>query len=408
MGLFTDLVDKRPYSMNDFTHDVRSFFRGKQALSGVTVNEETALRYITVYSCVRVLAETLGSLPLSVHRTRSDGGSDKAQDHPVYELIHDLPNDEMTTQTWREASMGHLTLSGNCYSIITHNNKGQAVDLYPIDWHMVDPKRNQSTGKIEYHIADRGKVEVFPIEKVFHIPGFGFDGIKGYSPIRMAAESIGIGMAASEFSARFYGQGMNIGGVLEHPNELSDDAYKRLQTWIEEKGSGMANSWKPLILEEGMKFSRIPMPLTDAQFVETRKFTRDEIGGLFRVPPHMIGNLERATFSNIEHQGIEFVQHTMLPYITRWEQAINWKLFTKEEREKGYYARFNLSGLLRGDYKSRQEGLAIMRQNGVINADTWRSLEGMNPIDGPEGKEYLVNGNMIPVTVAASKGGEKT
>lgn len=406
MGLFTDLVDKRPYSMNDFTRDVRSFLRGKQALSGVTVNEETALRYITVYSCVRVLAETLGSLPLSVHRTRSDGGSDKAQDHPVYELIHDLPNDEMTTQTWREASMGHLTLSGNCYSIITHNNKGQVVDLYPVDWHMVDPKRNPNTGKIEYHIADRGKVEVFPIEKVFHIPGFGFDGVKGYSPIRMAAESIGIGMAASEFSARFYGQGMNIGGVLEHPNELSDDAYKRLQTWIEEKGSGMANSWKPLILEEGMKFSRIPMPLTDAQFVETRKFTRDEIGGLFRVPPHMIGNLERATFSNIEHQGIEFVQHTMLPYITRWEQAINWKLFTKDEREKGYYARFNLSGLLRGDYKSRQEGLAIMRQNGVINADTWRSLEGMNPIDGPEGQEYLVNGNMIPVTAAASKGGE--
>ncbi|ERM17254.1 phage portal protein [Brevibacillus laterosporus] len=406
MGLLTDLVGKRPYSMDDFTRDARSFLRGKQALSGVTVNEETALRYITVYSCVRVLAETLGSLPLSVHLTRSDGGSDKAQDHPVYELIHDLPNDEMTTQTWREASMGHLTLSGNCYSIITHNNKGQVVDLYPVDWHMVDPKRNPSTGKIEYHIVDRGKVEVFPIEKVFHIPGFGFDGIKGYSPIRMAAESIGIGMAASEFSARFYGQGMNIGGVLEHPSELSDEAYGRLQTWIEEKGSGMANSWLPLILEGGMKFSRIPMPLTDAQFVETRKFTRDEIGGLFRVPPHMIGNLERATFSNIEHQGIEFVQHTMLPYITRWEQAINWKLFTKDEREKGYYARFNLSGLLRGDYKSRQEGLAIMRQNGVINADTWRGLEGMNPIDGPEGQEYLVNGNMIPVTAAASKGGE--
>lgn len=407
MGLLSNLVSKSAYSMADFTRDIRNFLRGSPPTAGAKVNEETALRYITVYSCVRVLAEAVGSLPLFVYRTRPNGrGSDKATDHPVYELLHDLPNDEMTSLTWRETSMGHLTLSGNTYSIITFNGKGQAIDLYPVPWNMVEPRRNKDTGKIEYQVNDRGKIEVFPAEKVFHIPGFGFDGIKGYSPIRMAAEAIGLGIAATEFSSRFYSQGMNIGGVLEHPTELSDPAYERLQKWIEEMGSGMANSWKPLILEGGMKFNRIPMPLTDAQFIETRKFTRDEICGLFRVPPHMIANLERSTNNNIEHQGIEFVQHTLLPYVTRWEQTINWKLFTKEERAQGYYAKFNVSGLLRGDYKSRQEGLAIMRQNGVINANTWLELEDMNPIEGEAGEVYLVNGNMIPTTAAAGKGGE--
>lgn len=406
MGLLTDLVSKTPYSMADFNRDIRNIFGGFPTKSGVKVNEESALRYITVYSCVRVLAETLGSLPLFVYRSLPDGGSEKVKDHPAYYLLHDLPNDEMTTQTWREAMMGHLTLSGNCYSIITHNMKGQAMDLYPVPWYSVQPIRNNTSGKIEYQVNDRGKMEVFPSEKVFHIPGFGFDGIQGYSPIRMAAESIGIGMAATEFSARFYGQGMNIGGVLEHPNELSDPAFERLQKWLEEMGSGMANSWKPLILEGGMKFNRIPMPLTDAQFIETRKFTRDEICGLFRVPPHMVANLERATFSNIEHLSIDFVQHSLLPYVTRWEQTINWKCFTQDERGKGYYVKFNVAGLLRGDYKSRQEGLAIMRQNGVINGNDWRGIEELNPIDGDEGTAYLVNGNMIPITSAMSKGGE--
>jgi HK97 family phage portal protein len=408
MGLLSDLVDKSAYSMADFSRDIRSMLGGSATKSGVKVNEESALRYITVFSCARVLAEALGSLPFFVYRPRENGkGSDKATDHPLYGLLHDAPNDEMTSQTWRETSMGHLTLSGNTYSIITVNGKGQVVDLYPIPWNNVDPRRNSSTGKIEYQINDRGKIDIFPAEKVFHIPAFGFDGIKGYSPIRMAAEAIGVGMAASEFSARFYGQGMNIGGVLEHPSGLSDQAYTRLQNWLEEKGSGLAHSWKPLILEEGMKFSRIPMPLTDAQFIETRKFTRDEICGLFRVPPHMIANLERATFSNIEHLSIDFVQHSLLPYVTRWEQTINWKLFSKKDRAAGYYVKANVDGLLRGDYKSRQEGLAIQRQNGVINANDWREKEDMNPLDGLEGTAYLVNGNMIPITTAvAGKGGE--
>lgn len=402
MGLLSRLLIKN-YTMDDFNRDIRAWIGGRPTLAGVQVNEQSAMRYVTVYSCVRVLAETLASLPLFVYRERPSGGSDKARDHPVYGLLHDLPNDEMTSLTWRETQMGHLVLSGNCYAIITTNRRGQPIDLYPVGWHYVEPVRNQETEKIEYHINDRGKIEVFPAEKVFHIPGLGYDGIRGYSPIRMAQEAIGIGLAATEFTARFYGQGMNIGGVLEHPGTLTDKAYENLKRSIEERGSGLANSWRPLILEEGMKWTRIPMPLTDAQFVETKKLNRDEICGLFRVPPHMIANLERATFSNIEHMSLEFVMYTMLPWVKRWEQTINWKLFTPQEREQGYYAKFNLSGLLRGDAKSRAEALHIMRQDGVINADEWREMEEMNPIGGIAGKTYLVNGNMISTEAAANQ-----
>lgn len=411
MGLLTRLVAKNndgSYSMNDFDKEVRERIHRSSTTSTIDVNEDVALRYITVFSCARVLAEALGSLPLFVYKERPGGGADKARDHPVYGLIHDLPNDEMTSMSWRESQMGHHALSGNNYSIITHNRKGDVIDLYPMDWHLIEPTRNKQTNKIEYHYNDRGKIEIFPKEKVFHVPGWGFDGIKGYSPIRMAAEAIGTGIATNEFIARFYGQGMNIGGVLEHPEALGDKAYERLREWVESKGSGLANSWRPLILEEGMKYSRIPMPLADAQFIETRKLNRDEICGLFRVPPHMVANMEKATFSNIEHQDLGFVKHSMLPYLQRWEQAMNWKLFTKAEREKGFYCKFNVEGLLRGDYKSRQEGLAIQRQNGVINADDWRGKEEMNPIGGVNGSAYLVNGNMITPENAVKKGGENT
>lgn len=406
MGLLTRLVVKNQasgFTPDEFFEHYWQRLGGFGSHSGVQVNEESSLRFITIFSCVRVLAEALASLPLVVHKSRPDGGADKGADHPVFDLLYAEPNNEMNTSTWREQQMGNLAISGNCYSILTRNGRGQTVDLYPVPWERCWPYRDPSDGTIKYRVDDRGKYEVFPASEVFHVPGLGFDGILGYSPIRMAQESIGIGMAAAEFAARFYGQGMNAGGILEHPTELSDPAYKRLKDDIEDNWSGMRNSWKPVILEGGMKYTRVSMPMADAQFIETRKFTRDEICGLFRVPPHMIADLERSTNNNIEQQSLEFVMYSLLPYVTKWENAINWKLFSKKDRAQGYYAKFNLSGLLRGDYLSRQQGLAIQRQNGIINANTWREFEEMNPIDGPEGNAYLVNGNMIPTTTAANQ-----
>ncbi|KAF6584990.1 phage portal protein [Paenibacillus sp. EKM211P] len=417
MGILTNIAaQKSEYSMNDFTNDIRKRLYGGRTSSGNQVNEDSAMRFITVFSCVRVLSEAVGALPLFVYKQQSDGRKEKATDHPVYGLLHDLPNTEMTSQSWREAMVGHLSTSGNCYSVLTHNRRGQVFDIYPLDWTTVHPYRNTESGKIEYRISDRGKQEILPAEKMLHIPGFGGNGIVGYSPIRMAAEAVGLGMASAQFTSHFYKNGMNVGGVLEHPGGLSDVAFDRLQEWINEKGVGLGNSWKPLILEEGMKYSRIPMPFVDAQFIETRKLNRDEICGLFRVPPHMIANLERSTNNNIEHQGIEFVMHTLMPYLTRIEAATNWKLFTPAERAAGYYVKFNVDALLRGDYKSRQEGLAIQRQNGIINGDDWNIIEDRNPAPDGSGKEYLVNGNMIPIsravngqtTQAAPEGGDTT
>lgn len=408
MGVFSRILAQKEYSMDDFTNDIRKRLYGGRSSPGDSISESQAMKFITVFSCVRVLAEGVGALPFHVYKTRPGGGKDKAETHPVYELLHDRPNSEMTSQSWRESQTGQLATSGNCYSALHVNRRGQVDDIYPIPWNECLPKRNLTTGDIEYQVAGDG---VYPADRIFHVPGFGFDGLLGYSPIRMAAEAVGMGMAASEFTNHFYKNGMNIGGVLEHPNALSDEAYKRLQEWMNEKGVGLGNSWKPMILEEGMKFSRIPMPFVDAQFIETRKLNRDEICGLFRVPPHMIANLERSTNNNIEHQGIEFVMHTLMPYLTRFEQTANWKLFTKREREAGYYVKFNVDGLLRGDYKSRQEGLAIQRQNGAINADEWRELEDRNPIEDGSGKIYIVNSAAQPLDTAdktSPKGGDTT
>ncbi len=401
MGLIRDLLLKN-YSLSDFDRDIRLWIGGQPTNSGVTVSEETALRHITVYSCVRVRSESFASLPLSVYRRRPSGkGRDEAWDHPVYELIHAAPNTDMTSLTWRETMNGHLDLSGNCYAIITTNRRGQVIDVYPWDWHLIEPRRNQDTGKIEYHLNDRGKIEILPPERVFHVPGLGFDGIKGYSIIRLAREAVGVGMASTEFAARFFGQGMNVGAVLETEKIFKDqeDAdFVRRQ--FEERAGGLANSHRPIILHGGLKFNRIPMPLADAQFIEQIKLNQSQICGLLRVPPHLVADLNNATFSNIEHQSIEYVIFSMLPLITRFEQTMNWKLFTKAERDQGYYVKFNVDALLRGDAKARADALAVKRQNGVINADEWRELDDQNPIGGPAGEAYLVNGNMISTETA--------
>jgi HK97 family phage portal protein len=395
LGLIRNLLFKN-YSLADMDRDMEFMFSGTPTLSGVQVNEQTALRHITVLACVRVRAETFGSLPLSVYKRRKGKGEDEAYDHPVYDLLHAAPNPDMTPMTWKEAMNGHVDLSGNCYSIITTNRRGVVTELYPWDWHKIEPRRNMDTGKIEYRLMDRGKEVILPAEMVFHVPGFGFDGIKGYSIISQAREAVGMGMAISEFTSRFYGQGMNIGGVLETPNAMKKENVEDLRQAFMKQGAGLANSWLPIVLDNGLSYKRIPMPMEDAQTIEMLKLNDAQICGLMRVPPHMIANLDRSTNNNIEHQGIEYVVYSMLPLITRFEQAMNWKLFTPAERAAGYYVKFNVNALLRGDYKSRQEGLAIQRQNGIINANEWRELEEINPIDGPVGDVYLVNGNMMP------------
>jgi len=402
MGLISSILQKNALTEWDFG-TLRNMFGGVTK-AGVTVNETTAMRHITVQSCLRVRAETLSSFPLSVYRKRKQGkGRDEATDHPVYELLHASPNDEMTSATWLEYMSYNHDISGNGYSIITTNRRGQVIDLYPWKWHEIEPQRNLDTDELEYRVIDRGKSEILPKSKVLHIPGWCFDGLKGHSSIHMAREAIGQGMAISEFISRFYGQGMNVGAVLETDSPISQEDADRIKAQIVAKGAGLANSHMPLILHNGLKFNRIPMPLTDAQFIETYKLNRDEICGLERVPPHLVANMERSTFGNIEHQSLEFVMFSMLPVVTKYEQVMNWKLFTPQERAEGYYVKFNIDALLRGDAKARAEALAIKRQNGIINADEWRELDDQNPVGGIAGETYFIMSNMMSAETAAKQ-----
>ncbi|MHB1126865.1 MAG: phage portal protein [Bacillota bacterium] len=354
MGLIKQLLFKK-YSLADLDRDMKMVWGSLPTKSGVQVNEHTALRYITFYSCVRVRSESFSMLPLSVYRKRRNGkGRDEAYDHPVHDKIHSVPNSEMTSLTWRETMNAHLDASGNCYSIISTNKRGQVIDLYPWPWDQVEVVRNKETGKIEYKIYENGRlIETLPPERVLHVPGLGYDGIKGYSTIAIVREYVGLGLSVSEFIRRFYGQGMNVGSVLETDQAMEQESVDALREAFMERGSGLANSWLPIVLHSGLKFNRIPMPLTDAQTIEILKLTDDQICGLMRVPPHMVANLERSTNNNIEHQGIEYVQYSMLPVTTRFEQVMNWKLFTPAERAEGYYVKFKVDALLRGDAQAR-------------------------------------------------------
>jgi HK97 family phage portal protein len=388
---------------------IRAFLLGEDieipTNSGVDVSEETAMRTTAVYACVRVLAESVASLPICLYK-RLDRGKEKATYHPIYFLLHDMPNPEMTSFTFRETLMTHLLLWGNAYAQIIRDKKGEIIELWPLMPNRMEIERDKETGKLIYrYLTDIGEV-ILQKEEVFHVVGLGFDGFKGYSPIQMAREAIGLSIATEEFGARFFANGARPGGILEHPGIVKDP--ERLRKSWEEVYKGIKNSHKIAVLEEGMKYHEIGIPPEDAQFLETRKFQLNEICRIFRVPPHMIGDLERATFSNIEHQSIEFVVHTVRPYLVRWEQAISKCLLNDGERLI-YFPKFTVDGLLRGDFKTRMEGYAIGRQNGWLSPNDIRELEDMNPILEDQGGDiYLVNGNMIPANKAKNaEGGDE-
>ena len=367
------------------------------SMSGKSVTPSSAIQVSAVYACVRVIAETIASLPLHVYES-TDAGSRKANEHPLYRLLHDEPNTEMTSFIWREVMLSHLLLYGNSYCQILRSGRSKIVGLYPLlpDHMAVD---RDTKGKLTYtYTTSEGRMEQLNPEDVLHIPGLGFDGVMGYSPIALEKAAIGLGIAAEEYGSKFFQNGARPSGILTHPNTVKDPAALRA-SWNAAYG-GSSNASRVAVLEEGMTFVPLSMPNNEAQFLETRKFQVTEICRIFRVPPHMIGDLERATFSNIESQNISFAVHTIRPWLVRIEQAINKTLIPENEKSR-YYVQFNIDGLMRGDYKSRMEGYAIARQNGWMSANDIRALENLNPISEEEGgNAYLVNGNMIPISFA--------
>ena len=420
-GLFRarDKPERRA-ARNSLNGGSYAFFFGGTT-SGKVVNERSAMQMTAVYACVRILAEAIASLPLHVYRYNDTGdpsragSKEKAVLHPLYLLLHDEPNPEMSSFSFRETLMTHLLLWGNAYAQVLRNGRGEVLALYPLmpDRMTVD---RDTAGRVyyEYTLSDadahtfggRSTLVLRPPD-ILHIPGLGFDGLVGYSPIAMAKNAIGMGLACDEYGASFYQNGAQPGGVLEHPGVVKDP--KRVRDSWNAIYQGSGNAHRVAVLEEGMSYKPISVSPEEAQFLETRKFQIDEIARIFRVPPHMVGDLEKSSFSNIEQQSLEFVKYTLSPWIARWEQAMQRALFSQDEKKR-FFVRFNVEGLLRGDYTSRMTGYSIARQNGWMSANDIRELENLDRIPVEEGGDlYLVNGNMIRLDgIRSAPAGQET
>lgn len=409
MNIFKKLFHSRdkPKVKNSLGSNIfNSIFNSSS--SGKSVSQTSALSVTAVYSCVRILSEAIAGLPLHTYKCKSNGGKEKAIDHPLYFILHDEPNPEMTSFVFRETMMSHLLLWGNAYAQILRNGKGDVIALYPLAPNRMTVDR-ASNGRIYYtystsdddnpKLKSKGQVYL-KAEDVLHIPGLGFDGLVGYSPIAMARNAIGMAMACEEYGAKFFANGASPSGVLEHPSTIKNPDKLR-ESW-NSLFKGSSNSHQIAVLEEGLKYQPISISPNEAQFLETRKFQINEIARIFRIPPHMIGDLEKSSFSNIEQQSLEFVKYTLDPWVTRWEQSICRRLFKDSEKAE-YFVKFNVDGLLRGDYQSRMNGYATGRQNGWLSANDIRELENMNQIpDELGGNLYLVNESMTKLEDAGA------
>ena len=399
MSIFSGLFRTRDAPKDRTSGSAYTFLMGGST-AGKNVNERSAMQMTAVYACVRILSEAIAGLPLHMYRYKDEGGKEKALDHSLYQLLHDEPNPEMTSFVFRETLMTHLLLWGNAYAQIIRNGKGEVIALYPLMPNRMSVNRD-SNGMLYYQYQKsnddaptmEGSSVILSPSEVLHVPGLGFDGLVGYSPIAMAKNAIGLSIAAEEYGAKFYANGAAPSGVLEHPGVLKDPAKVR-DSWNAAFG-GSSNSHKVAVLEEGLKYTPISISPNEAQFLETRKFQIDEIARIFRVPPHMVGDLEKSSFSNIEQQSLEFVKYTLDPWVVRWEQSLSRALLSPEEK-KTYFFKFNVDGLLRGSYHERMQGYSIGIQNGFMCPNDVRELENLDMISEEDGGfKFMVNGNMV-------------
>lgn len=359
-----------------------------QTDAGVPMSEDQAMRLSTVQACVRVLSEDVAALPLFVYRRTKDGGKERAADHPLYRLLHDAPNPEMTAMDFREALMVNALLSGNAYAFIEIDRAGRVKALWPLISTDVEKVRT-ADGLIEYHVEGR----TLQAGEVLHVKGLSYDGLLGLSPIAYARAAMGLAGAAEKFGSLFFGNGTNLGGFITMPGKMSDETFNRLKTQFRENFTGLRRAHGVPILEEGGTYTKLGIAPEDAQFLETRKFQRSEIAAIYRVPPHMIGDMEHATFSNIEHQSIEYLQRTLTPWLVRIEQAMRVSLLLPEERDE-ILIEHDTANFLRGDTLSRMQAYQAAVQAGVMTRNECRVRDNLTPLPG--GDELLQPLNMAP------------
>lgn len=376
---------------------------GGQSSAGVAVTVDRARQVSAVYACVRVIAETTASLPLAVYRRMGDGRKEPAKDHPLFMLLSRRPNEWMSSFEWREVMAHHLNLRGNAYSLVVTGVGGAVSELLPLPPDRVVPKQDDRTLAVTYeYTRPDGRRVILPRKSVLHVKGPGDSGLAGLNPIQAHRETLGGAIAAQEHGNRVFRNGGKPAGILKLAGAMAPDDRKALRDDFDLTHGG-ENAFRTAVLPVGVDYEKLEASLSDLQYLESMKLRRSEIAAIFRVPPHMIGDLERATFSNIEHQGLEFATHTIMPWCVRIEQAIERDLL---DNDPDLFVKHNMDAILRGDAKSRAEALQIQRRNGVINANEWREKEDLNPRDDPGGEEYIVERNMGAQDGAAPNKGD--
>ena len=361
-------------------------FGGGASASGIVVNPQTAMQSAAVFSCVQVLAQSIGVLPLNLYTEGTNGAITKAKTHPLFNILHNQPNDWQTSVEFFEMLVISLCLRGNAYAYVNRSRSNAVVELLPLHPDMVRVEMlNGFTLQYQITLPD-GSFKLLKPGEIFHVRGMTTNGWLGISPIAYARESIGLALATEKYGGQLFRNGAKMGGILEHPGKLSKEAYDRIKDSFDAATSG-ENAHKTALLEEGMKFTPVSMTADDSQFLETRKYQRSEIAAIFRVPPHKTGDLERATFSNIEQQSLDFINDALMPLCNRIEKAIRRDLFTDKDKSDDLHVRFNVAGLLRGDAAAR----SLYYHNGIL--DGWmtrneaRAAETdvgivLNPLDG--------------------------
>lgn len=417
MGFLTSLFEKRNLPLSQATGEswLYDLWSGGKTTSGQSINEFRAMQQATVYACVRIIAETIASLEYRVYKVSSDGSRKLATNHQLWNVFQHKPNPEITAFNFWETKVHHLLTFGNTYSEIVRDGNGKIVELWPLLPDQTTIERNPMDLKLYYRtiIPKTNEQVILPFEKVLHIAGLGFDGRQGYSPVQMMRETLGLTLSLEEYGSRFFGNGAKPGGVLEHPSKLGDDAHDRLRSSWNEMHQGLSNSHRVAILEEGMAYKQLGIAPEDSQFLESRGFQKREIAQIYRVPPHMLGDLEKASYASMEQQSLDFVQNCIRPWLERIEDAVHFKCLDDMEVGK-VVAEFYVDSILRGDSKTRNEVLQIKRQNGVISANDWRKDEGMNPSDDESADKLLINSAMVTVNAVVNpqvqepKGGDQS
>ncbi len=396
MGILTSLIEKRasiegPLPLT--AARVAEWFEGAPTSAGVSVSNEGALKLAAVWACVRVISEDIASLPLVTYQ-RLERGKERARSHNLYPILHDEPNPYMTAMQLRETMQGHVLNWGNAYANIERDNNGRPLYLWPLRPDRMDTPVVSSAGTLlyTYHLPS-GEPRALTQSEVLHVRGLSPDGIMGYSPIQQHREALALSLATMQFGNRFFANDSRPGGILQAKQRLSDEAANRMKTSWEAAHQGLTRSHRVAVLEEGVEWKQVGIPPEDSQWLQTREFQIQETTRIFRMPPHKVQDLSRATYSNIESQSIQYVTDTLRPWLIRWEQQINKDLLMPGEKRR-YFVEHLMDALLRGETLARFQAYQYGLQNGIYNPNEVREFENLNPFEG--GDVHLQMQNMTP------------